>query len=76
MGSDFRSRGKGKTVKKEVYALRKNKLKVLYKQDYKEDISCWKIERVIRKHKLYPNKIKAEKTAGRLPELSGIPKRE
>lgn len=34
----------------------KNKLKVLYRKKYGEDISCWKIERVIRKHKLYPDR--------------------
>ena len=41
----------------------KKKLRVLYKKEYQEDISCWKIERVIRKHKLYPDKIRAEKIA-------------
>ena len=32
----------------------KKKLKVIYTQKYGEEISTWKIERVIRKHKLYP----------------------
>ena len=41
----------------------KKKLKVLYKREYQEEISCWKIERVIRKHKLYPEKVRAEKIA-------------
>lgn len=33
----------------------KKKLKILYQQDYHEPVSTWKIERVIRKHHLYPN---------------------
>jgi len=33
----------------------KNKLKVLYKKEYKKQISAWKIERVIRFHKLFPD---------------------
>jgi len=33
----------------------KVKLKVLYQKKYKETISTWKIERVIRKHKLFPD---------------------
>jgi hypothetical protein len=41
----------------------KNKLKVLYEKEYFEQISAWKIERVIRKHKLCPDKQKAEKIA-------------
>jgi len=41
----------------------KKKLKVLYEKEYSEEISTWKIERVIRRYKLYPNKKKAEKTA-------------
>ena len=41
----------------------KNKLKVLYFRKYQEDISTWKIERVIRKHKLYPKpKSKSKKS--------------
>ncbi|MEK7513357.1 MAG: integrase core domain-containing protein, partial [Patescibacteria group bacterium] len=33
----------------------KNKLKVLYKKEYRKQISAWKIERVIRYHKLFPD---------------------
>jgi transposase InsO family protein len=33
----------------------KAKLKVLYQQEYKEPVSTWRIERVIRKHNLYPD---------------------
>ena len=38
----------------------KKKLKVLYEKEYSEEISTWKIERVIRRHKLYPDQKKAE----------------
>src|SRR3990167_2526020 len=41
----------------------KKKLKKRYREIHGEDISTWKIERVIRKHKLYPDKIKAQDTA-------------
>lgn len=50
-------------LRKEHMHYGKKKLKVLYKKEYREEISCWKIERVIRKHKLYPDQIKAEKVA-------------
>lgn len=36
----------------------KKKLKTLYLREYKTVISTWKIERVIRKYKLYPDKKK------------------
>ncbi len=41
----------------------KNKLKVLYEKECSEGISTWKIERVIRRGRLYPDQKKAEKTA-------------
>jgi hypothetical protein len=41
----------------------KKKLKVLYDKEYSERISAWKIERVIRGYKLYPDQNKAAKTA-------------
>ncbi len=44
----------------------KAKLKMLYQQQYKVDISTWKIERVVRKHKLYPDPAEQEKKAKRL----------
>jgi len=39
----------------------KKKLKVLYFKEYGKEISTWKIERVIRRYKLYPDKIKHDK---------------
>ena len=43
----------------------KKKLKVIYEKEYSEGISTWKIERVIRRYKLYPDQRKAEKTSRR-----------
>lgn len=45
-------------LRKQNMEFGKAKLKVIYKRDYQEDISTWKIERVIRKHKLYPDPVK------------------
>ncbi len=39
----------------------KKKLKVLYKREHGTILSTWKIERVIRKYKLYPDKTKHDK---------------
>jgi len=44
----------------------KRKIKKLYSRKYDEKISTWKIERVIRKHDLYPDQIKAEKQRNKL----------
>jgi hypothetical protein len=53
---------------KNIIVLRKNnmefgkrKLKRLYKKEYYKEISTWKIERVIRLHKLYSNKVEHDK---------------
>ena len=53
----------------------KRKLKVLYRKHYSEDISCWKIERVIRKHKLYPDRIRQEKITRKQARAREKPKR-
>lgn len=53
----------------------KKKLKVLYMRKYSEEISCWKIERVIRKHKLYPDREKQKVIAGTLIKEKEKPKR-
>ena len=47
-------------LRKKNMELGKTKLKVLYKREYAKLISTWKIERVIRKHNLYPDKVKHE----------------
>ena len=44
----------------------KKKIQKLYFGLYHEDITTWKIERVIRKHKLYPDRVKHEKNLKKL----------
>lgn len=46
-----------KELRQEYLTLGKRKLKVIYKERYGEIISTWKIERVVRKYQLYPNKL-------------------
>jgi putative transposase len=48
-------------LRKDNMEFGKKKLKVLYKKEYGIIISTWKIERVIRKYKLYPDKTKHDK---------------
>ena len=43
----------------------KIKLAILYKERYGEKISSWQIQKVIQKHKLYPNPAKAKRTAAK-----------
>ena len=50
------------TLRKKNMEFGKKKLKRIYKREYGEIISTWKIERVIRKHKLYPDPVKHDKT--------------
>ena len=53
----------------------KKKLKKLYKTDYSETISTWKIQRVIRVFKLYPNLVKQEKIAAKRKKNKQNPKK-
>src|SRR4030043_543505 len=53
----------------------KKKLKVLYEKEYSEGISTWKIERVIRKHRLYPDQKKQEKTGRKRARARHRPKK-
>ena len=39
----------------------KMKLKIIYQREYEEEISTWKIERVVRKHNLYPDPVEYKK---------------
>lgn len=50
-----------KTLRKKNIEYGKKKLKVLYKTEYGETISAWKIERVIRKWNLYPKPVEHKK---------------
>jgi putative transposase len=45
-----------KKLRRENMMLGKRKLKVLYQETFGKQISTWKIERVIRKHELYPER--------------------
>jgi transposase InsO family protein len=47
----------------------KKKIKKLYKTEYGNEISTWKVERVIQKHDLYPDKKKAEKQRNKLKNI-------
>src|SRR3989344_7519533 len=40
----------------------KEKLKILYQQEYHQPISSWRVQRVIEKHNLYYSPLKAERT--------------
>ena len=53
----------------------KKKLKVLYEKEHSEEISTWKIERVIRRYKLYPDQRKAEKTCRKRARARQKPKK-
>jgi hypothetical protein len=39
----------------------RKKLKVLYEKEYSEEISTWKVEKVIRRYRMYTDQKKAEK---------------
>ena len=67
--------GRIRSLRKRYPYYGKKKLKVLYREEYREEISTWKIERVIRKYKLYPDKVKAEKIAGKRARAPQKPKR-
>ena len=49
------------SLRKQYLKYGKVKLKVLYLKKYQESISTWKIERVIRKHELYPDPVENKK---------------
>ncbi|HIE29836.1 TPA: hypothetical protein EYP66_21410 [Candidatus Poribacteria bacterium] len=42
-----------RTLKKQYIRWGKKKIALLYQQEYEQDISSWKVQRVIEKHKLY-----------------------
>jgi len=53
-------------LRKERIHYGKKKLQRRYLKRYGEEISTWKIERVIQKHDMYPDQIKAEKQRNKL----------
>jgi putative transposase len=54
------------TLRKRYLKYGKKKLKVLYQQGYHASITTWKIERVIRRHQLYPNPVAQAKRVKRV----------
>lgn len=64
-----------KRLRKKYPYYGKKKIKVLYEKEYGEEISTWKIERVIRRHKLYPDRTKAEKTVRKRARARERPKK-
>lgn len=46
------------SLRKKNMEFGKKKLKTIYQREYGDNISTWKIERVIRKHNLYQDKVK------------------
>lgn len=53
----------------------KKKLKILYLKKYQEDISTWKIERVVREHQLYPDSEEYQKRIRREVRRETKPKK-
>jgi len=53
----------------------KKKLRVLYEKEYSEEISTWKIERVVKRYKLYPDRNKADKAARKRARAQKHPKK-
>jgi len=64
-----------KLLRKRYPRYGKRKLKVLYEEEYSGEISTWKIERVVRRYKLYPDQNKADKTARKRARTLKHPKR-
>jgi transposase InsO family protein len=50
-------------LRRQYMCYSKMKLAILYREEYNEPISTWKIQRVIQEFKLYPNRKKAESIA-------------
>jgi len=67
--------GRIRRLRKKYPYYGKKKLKVLYEKEYSEGISTWKIERVIRRHKLYPDQKKAETSVRKRARARQKPKR-
>lgn len=68
------------TLRKKHLRYGKAKLKALYQEEFKETISTWKIERVVRKHQLFPDptehqravkRKRKERPRKRVTELAG-----
>jgi len=65
-----------KALRSQYMKYGKKKLKILYQQAYHADISTWKIERVVRKHHLYPDPVSQKKRAWMTQRRRTKPKQE
>lgn len=61
------------TLRKQHLKYGKKKLKILYSQAYHESITTWTIERVIRRHHLYPNPVAHAKRVKRVRKEAATP---
>jgi putative transposase len=61
------------TLRKKYLKYGKKKLQVLYEQEYHEPITTWRIERVIRKHHLYPDPVAHGKRMKRVRNEAKLP---
>lgn len=62
------------SLRKKNMEFGKAKLKTIYQREYEEIISTWKIERVIRKHNLFPDKVKHQYQVEKRANLKAKPK--
>jgi transposase InsO family protein len=53
------------SLRKQNMEYGKKKLRTIYQREYGQVISTWKVERVIRKHNLYPDKVKHRYQVGK-----------
>lgn len=58
-------------LRKEHLRYGKKKLQVLYRQIYRQEISLWKIHRVIQRHRLYADPVKVVRSRQRRLESQG-----
>lgn len=63
------------SLRKKYLKYGKKKLRILYNQDFGTDISTWKIERVVRKHNLYPDPLEHQKKLRREKRRQTKPKK-
>lgn len=61
-------------LRKKYLKYGKKKLKILYLRKYHQTVSTWKIERVIRKHYLYPDPEEYQKKVNKLKRKTNKPK--
>lgn len=70
----LKEEGRVVSLRKKNMEFGKKKLKTIYFREHGETISTWKIERVIRKHNLFPDKVKHEYQVEKRANLKAKPK--